>query len=373
MHRIRGYLFAFLAPFASLAANALTQDEAAAFVSTHMPPQDRGIISTERVREEARQALAMRGRFAWSEAIPDDIYVNDVVPYAVLNETRGDWRATLAQRYAPIVASCRTAREAVWRIVSGLGKDTGVQYSVNRRRAVMSPLEALREKKVSCTGQSILTVCALRSVGIPARAAGVATWNHIRGNHTWAEAWYEGRWHMVEFNEKEENTPWVMENIGLLDPGRPEQRIVASSWKPAGATFPAVERAAHEGPVHGCDATSRYMALARAWYERSGLNPNCRRLFVDTYLASRAAGPARNPVRIPLHILVVAADGSLVAEGESPGEHTDMRQYLNLTIPRQPGYRIEARRGGKNGALLVSKELPESEAPSQVVSLPVSI
>lgn len=369
MRRLRGYLFAFLAPFAFVCAQALTLDETLAFVSAYMPPRDRGAVSPELLRRDATLALSMRGHFAWSEEIPDAVFLNNVAPYAVLNEERGEWRAALFRFYEPLVAPCRTAREAVWRIVSRMSRDTGVMYSVNRRRAVMSPLEALREKKVSCTGQSILVVCALRSVGIPARLAGLKTWNHIPGNHTWAEAWYEGGWHMVEFNEKEENTPWVMEGIGMLAPGHADQRIIVSSWKPAGAFFPAVERAENERPVYGEDATARYLALAKDWYEHSGLGTDCQRLFVDSCYLYLDKNKELQSARVPLHILLFAPDGSLVGEGESPGEQTDMRRYLNFTVPRKQGYSLEARRGGRNGPRQGALDIPVSDAPAQVVSV----
>lgn len=369
MYRICGYLFAVLAPFMLVCAHALSLEDTVAFVSAHMPPQDRGTVSPERLRRDAAHALSMRGHFPWSEEIPDAVFLNNVAPYAVLNEERGEWRAALSLLYEPLVAPCRTAREAVWRVVSQMSRDTGVVYSANRRRAVMSPLEALREKKVSCTGQSILVVCALRSFGIPARVAGLKTWNHIPGNHTWAEAWYEGGWHMVEFNEREENTPWVMEGIGMLDPSRAEQRVIASSWKPADAAFPTIECSEKDAPVHGVDETARYMGLARDWYERSGLSPDCQRLFVDSVYLYLDVNENMQSARIPLHILLLAPDGSLVAEGESPGEQTDMRRYLNFTVPRKPGYRLEARRGGRNGPLQGALDLQVSDAPSQVVSV----
>lgn len=315
----------------------------------------------------------MRERFSWSEPLPDALFLNDVAPYAVLDEARGDWRTPLAALYTPVVAACHTAREAVWRIVSHMSRDTGVAYSRQRRRAVMSPLEALSEKKVSCTGQSILVACALRSVGIPARVAGVATWNHIPGNHTWAEAWYEGSWHMVEFNEKAENTPWVMEGIGMLDTGNPAQQIIASSWQPGpgGTIFPPIEaQKGHDG-VHGINVTARYMQLARAWYEHSGLPADSLRLFIESLQATPPGTPGAPTRRIPLHIVLLGPDGSVAAEGESPGEEADMRYFLRLLAPRRPGYTIQARRA-KDGPVLASMAVSPGDAPTQVIRLSIA-
>lgn len=47
----------------------------------------------------------------------------------------------------------------------------------------------------SCTGMSTLLVDALRSQGIPARAAGTPRWNTPEGgNHVWVEVWDDGVW-----------------------------------------------------------------------------------------------------------------------------------------------------------------------------------
>lgn len=366
MHPAGGYVLSVFATFAAVApAHALTLEQTVSFVRRSMPTQDKTRVTPAQIESHARQALSMRGRFAWSENLPDSLFLNDVAPYAILGEARGDWRTPLAALYAPAVANCRTAREAVWRIVSHMSRDTGVAYSRERRRAVMSPLEALSEKKVSCTGQSILVACALRSVGIPARVAGIASWNHIRGNHTWAEAWYEGEWHMIEFNEKAENTPWVMEGIGMLDPRQPSQRIIASSWQPGPgtATFPPIERQKGHEPVPGVDVTPRYMQLARAWYENSGLPDGSLRLFIES-----TGGALQR--RIPLHIVLLGPDGSIADEGDSPGEEDDMRYYLRLTAPCRSGYTLQAR-GTKNGPVLATASVEPGDAPSQVIRLSI--
>ena len=43
---------------------------------------------------------------------------------------------------------------------------------------------------------SIMLVEACRSVGVPARLAGIASWPGRGGNHTWVEFWDNG-WHFV--------------------------------------------------------------------------------------------------------------------------------------------------------------------------------
>ena len=183
-------------------------------------------------------AVLSAADFPWSQAAPEHIRQAAVLPDRVMDETPCDWRPILSQIFPPMVKECRNAREAALQIAANIGAVTGAYYSTERRKHNMNALEALAEKKISCTGQSILLVCALRSVDIPARAVGVHTWNHIEGNHTWAEAWIDGEWQMIEFNEHDFNTPWVMEYIGMLNPLNPFQRVRAAmpggaiSWWP---------------------------------------------------------------------------------------------------------------------------------------------
>lgn len=259
---------------------------------------------------------------AWEEEIPADISRDYVEADIVLDEEPCDWRATVGDIFRPAAAACSSAEEATLYIASHMTELTGVYYSVERRKPNMNALEALTEKKVSCTGQSILLICALRSVGIPARAVCVPTWNHVRGNHTWAEAWVNGQWRMIEFNEKEFNTPWVMESIGLLNPVRPEQRIYAAapvSGKPMwyGRRSVCVE-----------DVTERYVRLAQAWYGKLQMPPGHKRLMVDVQ-----PRPAK-----PLMLILEAEDGKAVASAPSPTASDDLRQFASFNLPEKGQY-----------------------------------
>ena len=257
---------------------------------------------------------------AWEPpAVPADIARDYVAADLVLNEQPCDWRAPLAALFLPAVQDCTGAREATLRIASQMTALTGAYYSTERRKPNMNALEALAEKKISCTGQSILLICALRSIGIPARAVFVPTWGHIRGNHTWAEAWIDGEWQMIEFNEKDFNTPWVMENIGLLKPELPAQRVYAAApGRPGcrvfyGGSFIAAE-----------DVTPRYTALAQEWYTRAQLPADHQRLLVNVL--------PRPAEAIPLYL--ETEDGTRLASAPSPTAQSDFRYHTPFNLPR---------------------------------------
>ncbi len=289
----------------------------------------------------------------WAEHLPADIAATALEATTVLDETPCNWRPVLEPLFRPVVADCRSAREATLRIASRIGELTGVHYDRARRHPCMNALEALAEKKVSCTGQSILLVCALRSVGIPARAVGVWTWGHVRGNHTWVEAWFEGGWHMIEFNEAAFNTPWVMEGVGMLNPAHPAQRVLAVQQ---GGTqrFPTVWNP-HAG-VEAEDVTERYLALARQWYAEHGVPEGFQKLMVD--VQPRSAG-AR-------HILLEDEAGKEIARATLPTTADDFRRFATLLLPRAAtGYlRLE---GTKQRYALNA-----NEAPAHIVTLRLS-
>ena len=256
---------------------------------------------------------------AW-EPPPADISRDYLEADAVLDEEPCAWREPLGAIFRPAVQHCADAREAALHIAAHMTQLTGAYYSVERRKANMNALEALAEKKISCTGQSILLACALRSVGIPARAVIVLTWGHIPGNHTWVEAWVYGQWEMLEFNEKAFNTHWVMENIGLLDPGRPEQRIYAIS--PHSAL-----RVPYFSGVAAEDVTARYMQLSRAWDARDNLPPHHQRRLVDVQPRPKTA----------LSIRLETEDGAPLATAPSPAAQSDLRYLTPFNLPRSGG------------------------------------
>ncbi len=258
----------------------------------------------------------------WGEHIPEEVRAAALEPDGVLDEEPCDWRAELKPLILPAVQGCTTAREATLAIASRMTELTGIYYDRGRSKPCMNVHEALAEKKVSCTGQSIALVCALRSVGIPARAVGVLTWNHVRGNHTWVEAWFEGSWHMIEFNERDFNTAWVMEAVGMLNPAMFAQRIVAQ--QPGGKMyFPTVWN--FGSGIKGEDVTERYLTLARDWYAQNGVPADRQKLMVDITPRSDE----------PQDVLLENAAGEEIARATLPLKTDDMRRFASLLLPRE--------------------------------------
>lgn len=264
--------------------------------------------------------------FPWSHEAPAPLRAESVTPDRVADELPCDWRPVLTPMAEQLVRDCGNAREAVLRLASELPRATGVFYSPERSKHNMNVREALEEKKVSCTGQSILLVCALRAVGIPARMVGVLTWNHIRGNHSWVEAWFDGDWHMIEYNERDFNTPWVMENIGMLDPQEESQRIQALTPSGEAPFLPSFVMTHTLLPA--TDVSERYARLAEAYYCKSGADPTSQRLMVDRCERDAVAHPVR----------VENEAGEIISEDTLPTMQDDVRRFAILSLPREGRY-----------------------------------
>lgn len=233
---------------------------AAAFLAEHRPARDAG-IDADLLIENLDYALRAREAFPWAGAVPEAVFFNDVLPYAVLDETRESWRPGFFERCSAIVADAATATEAAQALNRELFNQINVHYNTGRKRPNQSPSESIAQGRATCTGLSIILVDACRAVGVPARVAGVASWHDKRGNHTWVEVWDDG-WHFTgadEYNAKGLNRGWFVGDASKAVAGDPEHAVWATSWAPGpgGGHFPMVwDRA--DTSVHAVDVTRRY-------------------------------------------------------------------------------------------------------------------
>ncbi len=205
-------------------------------------------------------ALAYRARAAtpWGAAVPKELFLRDVLPYASLDEQRDDWRQDYHDRFAPLVKDCKSAADAAQLLNRTIFKTTGVTYhATKRQKPNQSPAESARIGYASCSGLSIMLVDACRAVGVPARVAGTPLWADKSGNHTWAEVW-DRQWYFVGADEPGPlDRTWFAGNAALADPAKAENRIYAADVNRDAAVFPLVW-APGQQDVHADDVTRFY-------------------------------------------------------------------------------------------------------------------
>lgn len=256
---------------------------AAAFLAEHHPERDEA-IDPAIVLESIAVALRARNTYPWAKDLSEDLFLNDVLPYATLDEPRVLARERVHDLAAGIVEGATSAEEATQALNRELFKRTGVRYSTQRLRANQNSVETLDTQLASCTGLSILLVDACRSVGIPARVAGIANWTDRNGNHTWVEIHDGERWRFTGAAEYDANgldRGWFTGPASSAIEGHDLHAIWASSWRTTGHRFPLAWNMADRS-VPGVDVTRRYasekqadenaepMLAIRLWTSRGG-------------------------------------------------------------------------------------------------------
>ena len=242
----------------ALSRTAKDQRTAIAFVIENMPQRDLQSLTADFLITEVQKACEIQDNATWK--IPEDLFLNYVLPYANVDETRESWRDNLNAICQPLIKDCKTPAEAAQRLNEKLFGEIQVKYSTQRKRANQAPSESIEQGLASCTGLSILLVDACRSVGVPARLAGIPSWPNKQGNHTWVEVWDDG-WHFTgaaEPNGQGLNHAWFQGDAALAKKDSTLNAIYAVSFKKTDTVFPMVWSRDPDNPVYGVNVTDRY-------------------------------------------------------------------------------------------------------------------
>jgi len=234
--------------------------EAMAYLLAWMTPGDRDTMRIDLLRENVAYACRARREYPWTQALPDSIFLNEVLPHAAVDEIRDSWRPDFYARFARYVAGCSDLRGAIEAVNVHLRDEVGVDYNTAREKTNQSPSESIRQGMASCTGLSVLLVDALRAAGIPARFAGTPAWHDDRGNHSWVEVWIDGSWHFTEYYPDRLDYAWFLSDAGRAAENDPAHGIFAVSFRPTGEAFPMVW-SPESRDIHGICVTPRYRRL----------------------------------------------------------------------------------------------------------------
>jgi hypothetical protein len=136
----------------------------------------------------------VRREMPWASSIPEEYWLEYVLPYRVADEDLDDWKPEFYALLTPVVRQFRdtkTAARAVhqWLYRGGPGGKGRISFKVSDSRD-QTPRQLLNQTKIGrCFEMNLLLVALLRSVGIPARHAGVAYWTNTEAYHYWVEYW----------------------------------------------------------------------------------------------------------------------------------------------------------------------------------------
>lgn len=305
------------------------------FLIAHMPPEDLASLSSSFLVENVILAYEAKRTAPWGRDIPEDVFLDALLPYSVIDERRDPWRRELRELCRPLVKNARTPGEAATTLNRELFPLLGVRYDVTRSRNNQSVREVMQEKKATCSGLSILLIDACRSVGVPARFAGTPLWADSSGNHSWVEIWQDG-WHYTGAAEPADDRldeAWFTERAATATSRQPAHAIYAIVYQPTGVEFP------HEWPgavktLHAVDVTERYASSEKSMDPAPGMSR------VEIIAFDRPGGH-----RIAIDVTVLDEYDGVVFAGVTSASTDDMRNNLTAHLPQGRAYRVRARVG----------------------------
>ncbi len=308
-----------------------------AFLVAYMPQVDRDSLKGDFLLENTHLAFQAKEKFPWCKALPDSIFLNEVLPYAVLNERRDNWRQDFFDRFQPKVEQCNDIYAAIDSVNRNIRTILKVEYNTKRKKVDQSPYESIEQGMATCTSLSILLVDAFRAVGIPARLAGTPNWTTKEGNHSWVEVWINGKWYFTEYYPDALNKSWFVADAGKADPEKPEKGIYATSFKPAETWFPLVWDLELKY-IHGENVTLRYIDIYNEQLRGQVLGEDEMLLNVVLFKNETCTPEGNNRVHAKIQLL---KDGEQVDFGFSPSPTDDMNKYLVFRLKKNSKYTLQ--------------------------------
>ena len=314
-------------------APSADQREGIVFLISYMPERDLRDLSAKFLLENVKWAYKARAEFPWTKDVPKEIFLNDVLPYANLNERRDNWRADFYKRFKNKVKGAKTLKEAIYLVNKDIEKEVKVKYSTKRKKPDQSPYESMDLGLASCSGLSIILSDAFRSVGIPARVAGTPSWTTVRGNHNWVEVYVDKQWKFTEFYpDKELNRSWFLERAAKADEQDWQKKIYAASFTPTEYWFPMVWDY-NIRYIHGVDVTKKYHQIYRDQNKKVTMDKMTQ--------AERAVLVYANGKKVAVAFTVKDKEGKKVASGKTKDALADLNNMLIFKLQKNSSYILE--------------------------------
>ncbi len=182
-----------------------------AFLLANMPDCDVFGLEPGYLVEDVNLACRARRTIPLAAGVPEDIFLDYVLPYAAADESRDPWRADFYERFREAAETSPSVEEAVIR----LSRETVLQFRLiysdkHIRKPLIGPRRIIEHGFVSCGEASLMLVDACRAVGIPARLAVLPRYRGLPGGHIWVEVWDSGRWrHIVAYDPSLLDQTWI--------------------------------------------------------------------------------------------------------------------------------------------------------------------
>jgi len=319
------------------------QQEGMQFLVLNMPDRDLQNLSSEFLRENVALAYRAWHEAPWKNRVSKELFLNEVLPYASVNEHRDKWRKEFYERCQPLVKDADAPGKAAVILNQKIFELFKVHYSTKRKKADQGPHDSIRTGLASCTGLSVLLVDACRAVGVPARFVGVPLWSDDSGNHSWVEVWDDG-WHFTGASEpagEKLDQAWFTGKASTAQRDNPSRAIYATSFKRTPLSFPMVW-APEINDVFAVNVTNRYTQHPAKLPEG----------FVQVMfrVVQRSGGD-----RVTAKLKVIRASGEVVFDGTTNDERFDANDHLTAVVKANEKYKVEARYEGRTATATLDK------------------
>lgn len=220
----------------ALAEIPTEQEEALIFLLVNMPERDLQSLDSEYLLKNVDLAFQVRNLWPFLPDIPDNIFLNYLLPYALTGEERDDWREDFLQRFLPVVKDCKSVGEIVLSLHVWIPNAMQISYDhENISRPLQSIGTTVELKRGDCVGLSILLAGACRSIGVPARITAIPSWKGVPGGHAWVEIYDQGEWrHVAAFDLSPLDQTWFEERTAATDTSQFQHRIYGASFRRTG-------------------------------------------------------------------------------------------------------------------------------------------
>ncbi|MEG1738480.1 MAG: transglutaminase-like domain-containing protein [Odoribacter sp.] len=314
------------------------QKEGMAFLISYMPERDLKELTADFLLENTEYAYKAREKYTWAQSLPDSIFLNEVLPYVSMNETREGWRKDFYNRFDKYVVNCQTIFEAIDSVNRNIRDEILVDYNTKREKPDQSPFESIRQGMASCSGLSILLTDAFRSVGIPSRIAGTPCWHDERGNHNWTEVWADGNWYFTEYYFPGQlNNAWFFADAGKAVKDDLQKAIYASSFKLTATYFPLVwdETIRY---VCAANVTDFYVSLYKSHLSEISTDGNHLPLRLMMFADNQCVQNSDSRVAVNVDIF---CGKSQMGGGRTAGPTQDMNDVLTFMLEKGQTYTIK--------------------------------
>jgi hypothetical protein len=187
----------------------LQEQEALQFLYAYSTLSDLSNYDGAFFLNQIQYALAARDSFPWGRLVSEADFLHFVLPPRAGNENLDSARQVIFHELLPRIKDM-TMTEAALEVNHWCHEKVVYQGADIRTSA---PLATIKTAYGRCGEESVLTVTALRAVGIPARQIYTPRWAHQDDNHAWVEFWADGQWHYYGACEPEPdvNMGWFTE------------------------------------------------------------------------------------------------------------------------------------------------------------------